>query len=46
MQGHKRMLVPKLVTGLKIWHLRPDSTFYTKAAWNFMKGSIPEHSQV
>ena len=24
------VLVPRLVTGVKIWHLRPDSKFYTK----------------
>ena len=26
-----RLLVPKLVTGLKHWHLRPEGDFYPKA---------------
>ena len=25
-----RTLLPQLVTGLKIWHLRPESSFYPK----------------
>ena len=29
-QGNLRLLVPLLVTGLKIWHLRPTSNFFPK----------------
>src|SRR3990167_1118972 len=29
-QNTPRLLVPKLVTGCKIWHLRPESYFFTK----------------
>ncbi len=29
-EGISRVLVPKLVTGLKHWHLRPESDFYPK----------------
>lgn len=29
--GQQRQLVPKLVTGIKHWHLRPSSDFYPKA---------------
>ena len=39
------MLVPRLVTGCKIWHLRPQSTFFTKAAWHEAICSIPSGSQ-
>jgi len=30
--GSGVVLVPKLVTGLKHWHLRPDSNFYPKVS--------------
>lgn len=46
LQGCHCVLVPKLVTGCKIWHLRPDSCFYTKAAWQHATASIPVNSQV
>jgi tetratricopeptide (TPR) repeat protein len=36
-----RLLVPKLVTGAKHWHLRPDSKFYPKANFFNVVRSIP-----
>ena len=35
------MLVPKLVTGLKCWHLRPESVFFPKHNFESVVGSIP-----
>ena len=47
--GHisdKALLIPKLVTGVKQWHLRPESNFYPKA--NFLNAikSIPTGAEV
>lgn len=40
------LLRPYLVTGIKIWHLRDESSFYPKANfWNIVK-SIPKGSTV
>lgn len=40
------MLYPLLVTGLKVWHLRPASTFYPKEQfWNAIK-ALPRGSQL
>ena len=39
-------LYPKLVTGLKLWHLRTDSKFYPKATFWSNMGSIPDGSTV
>ena len=44
--GSERLLVPKLVTGLKHWHLRPDSDFYPKANFNNIMKSIPDGAEV
>lgn len=39
-------LRPALVTGLKHWHLRPESQFYPKQQfWNVL-GTLPRHSRV
>ncbi len=41
------LLVPKLVTGVKQWHLRQDSSFYPKQNYyNAMNESIPKQSEV
>jgi len=41
------LLVPKLVTGVKQWHLRHDSSFYPKQNYyNAMNESIPKQSEV
>jgi tetratricopeptide (TPR) repeat protein len=46
LNGIKRTLIPVLVTGLKCWHLRPESDFYPKANfWNAVK-TIPPKSKV
>ena len=46
LQGSGRQLVPKLVTGVKHWHLRPESRFYPK--FNFLQAlkTIPDSSDV
>lgn len=44
--GEKRIVVPKLVTGVKQWHLRAKSDFYTKESFNKTIASIPNGSDV
>jgi len=39
------LLVPKLVTGLKHYHLRPSSNFYPKKNFLHVMKSIPEGSE-
>jgi hypothetical protein len=39
-------LVPTLVTGVKIWHLKKNSTFYTKSAFWERISSIPNGAPV
>uniref|UniRef100_A0A061S9Z0 Tpr-like protein n=2 Tax=Tetraselmis sp. GSL018 TaxID=582737 RepID=A0A061S9Z0_9CHLO len=46
LRGEQRVLVPKLVTGCKIWHTRPESVFYPKAGFESTMASIPDGSQV
>ena len=41
-----RILIPKLVTGVKQWHLRKDSMFYTKETFKRNLASIPDGSEV
>jgi tetratricopeptide (TPR) repeat protein len=40
------VLYPKLVTGTKCWHLRPDCKFYTHANYLAALASIPANSSV
>jgi hypothetical protein len=41
------LLIPKLVTGVKQWHLRNESSFYPKQNfYNAMNESIPSRSEV
>lgn len=40
------LLVPKLVTGLKCWHLREDSSFFPKKNFEYALKSIPNGSSV
>lgn len=40
------LLVPKLVTGVKHWHLRPESNFYPKANFFNAVRSIPNGAKV
>eukprot|EP01091_Cochliopodium_minus_P012517 TRINITY_DN3808_c0_g1_i2.p1 TRINITY_DN3808_c0_g1~~TRINITY_DN3808_c0_g1_i2.p1 ORF type:complete len:799 (+),score=256.44 TRINITY_DN3808_c0_g1_i2:103-2499(+) len=45
-KGEERILIPKLVTGLKIWHLREESVFFPKRNfWNVIN-TIPKNSDV
>ncbi|DBA03701.1 TPA: hypothetical protein N0F65_004118 [Lagenidium giganteum] len=45
-RGQETLLVPALVTGLKHWHLRSESTFYPKINfWNVLE-TIPRGSRV
>ena len=46
LRGKPRLLHPLLVTGIKMWHLRPSSHFYPKVHfWNTVK-LLPQGSQV
>jgi len=39
--GEQRLLRPMLVTGLKCWHMRPESTFYPKANLQHVVSQLP-----
>jgi tetratricopeptide (TPR) repeat protein len=41
-----KLIVPKLVTGLKCWHMRKESRFFTKLNFETVIGSIPDNSTV
>ena len=41
-----RLLVPKLVTGLKHWHLREESVFYPKKSFHRTVAEIPKGADV
>jgi tetratricopeptide (TPR) repeat protein len=45
-KGELRKLVPKLVTGLKQWHLRDASTFHPKQVFNNSVASMPDRAEV
>jgi len=45
-QGEKTLLHPALVTGLKIWHLRPHSKFFPKANFYNIIGKIPKGATI
>ena len=45
-QGRKTMLVPALVTGIKLWHLRGESVFYPKKQFEAVTDSIPAGADV
>lgn len=40
------MLVPKLVTGMKMWHLREDTRFFPKENFRYAIESIPDNASV
>ena len=44
--GQTTLVVPQLVTGCKIWHLRPEGSFYPKSAWHAAIDAIPDGSRV
>jgi len=41
-----RLISPLLVTGIKHWHLRPESVFYPKANFECAVNSVPNGSDV
>jgi len=45
-KGSQHLLVPRLVTGCKIWHLREASDFFTKANFHTATRSIPDGAPV
>lgn len=45
-KGEERLLKPMLVTGLKMWHLRPESVFFPKNNFYNVVSTIPPHSDV
>jgi hypothetical protein len=40
------LLVPRLVTGLKVWHMRPECRFYPKRNFEAALNHIPAGAQV
>lgn len=44
--GTEYQMQPQLVTGCKIWHLRPESNFYTKTQLYKTLEKLPENSDV
>eukprot|EP00026_Physarum_polycephalum_P002628 Phypoly_transcript_02636.p1 GENE.Phypoly_transcript_02636~~Phypoly_transcript_02636.p1 ORF type:complete len:874 (+),score=132.36 Phypoly_transcript_02636:48-2624(+) len=45
-KGEKILLQPSLVTGLKIWHLRPNTKFFPKANFHNVIRKIPKGSTI
>lgn len=45
-RGADHLLIPKLVTGLKHYHLREESDFYPKQQFLQVLSSIPDESEV
>ncbi|PNH11189.1 E3 ubiquitin-protein ligase [Tetrabaena socialis] len=46
LRGERRLLRPLLVTGCKLWHLRPASVFYPKAQFEAAIRMLPQGAQV
>ncbi|CAI5535938.1 unnamed protein product [Closterium sp. Naga37s-1] len=46
LRGRPRLLCPVLITGLKAWHLRPESTFFPKASFHRAMQRVPKGSEV
>ena len=44
--GTARSLTPALATGVKAWHLRPESKFYPKVNFDVVTAKIPKESDV
>jgi hypothetical protein len=45
-KGVSRLIVPKLATGVKQWHLRAESDFYPKANFQSVIATIPDGAEV
>ena len=39
--GRPRVMLPQLITGCKLWHLRASGSFYPKAAWQRALAALP-----
>eukprot|EP00899_Mesostigma_viride_P020166 jgi/Mesvir1/28150/Mv04715-RA.1 len=46
LRGQARRLVPVIVTGLKMWHLREESRFYPKMGFQNAMAALPDGAQV
>jgi hypothetical protein len=46
LRGEEVLVVPKLITGCKIWHLRREGSFYPKTSWCNTMASLPAGSEV
>ena len=46
LRGEQRLLRPLLVTGCKIWHMRPAGTFYPKVQLTNTLAAMPDGAQV
>ncbi|EFJ52545.1 hypothetical protein VOLCADRAFT_116030 [Volvox carteri f. nagariensis] len=46
LRGQQRLLRPLLVTGCKVWHLRPSSEFYPKKQFEVTLQLLPDGAQV
>ncbi|KAG2427993.1 hypothetical protein HXX76_011979 [Chlamydomonas incerta] len=46
LRGEQRLLRPLLVTGCKVWHLRPESEFYPKTQFESAMRLLPPGAQV
>lgn len=46
LRGEARVLVPRLVTGLKIWHMRQAGIFYPKHSFLTTMANLPDGAQV
>ncbi|GLC38231.1 hypothetical protein PLESTB_001084900 [Pleodorina starrii] len=46
LRGEQRLLRPLLVTGCKVWHLRPASEFYPKKQFEVTMRLLPDGAQV
>ncbi|GIL62031.1 hypothetical protein Vafri_16345 [Volvox africanus] len=46
LRGEQRVLRPLLVTGCKVWHLRPTSEFYPKKQFEASMDLLPDGAQV
>jgi tetratricopeptide (TPR) repeat protein len=44
--GLRLLFIPRLVTGMKCWHLRPESNFYTKRNFESALRSVPDRARV
>ena len=43
--GRPRVMLPQLITGCKLWHLRASGSFYPKAAWQRALAALPPGAQ-